>query len=154
MPSDIDDDILQFIQEQEANQNAGQDIEQQLLSLLLNPAETTSKRVRLVDDPDNNIISEVKEAVIVNPAGYLEKIQEETINTATLGDGTPLNSYGICKCMSCLQLVRIENLSRCLCGATTCIMCGRFDAKNNIWYCSRSHKFWGKFLGFFGIGLR
>ncbi len=151
---DYTDDILQFLQEQESNQSMSQSLEEMLIEKLLNPTEKTVRRIRLIEDPTDSVISQVREDLVMNPEGYPEKVEEEIINVCTLDDGTPMNSYGICRCQSCKRLVRSENLSRCFCGKTTCIMCGKYHAKTGIWFCSFWHKLLGKIYGFFGIGFR
>lgn len=151
---DSADDILQFLQEQQDNQNPDQSLEQMLIEKLLNPEEKTVKRLRLIEDPNSPIVTQVREEIVVNQEGFPEKIEEETINVSTLDDGTPMNTYGICRCQSCHKLVSAENLSRCLCGKTSCVMCGRFDVKRRIWYCSFWHKLLGKIYGFLGFGFR
>lgn len=153
MPDNIDD-ILNFLQEQETNPNEEQSLEQALMNMLLNPAEKTTKRIIIVEDPSNPVMSEVREEIVINQEGFPEKLEEETINISTLDDGTPMNSYGICRCQGCNRLVSVENLSRCLCGKTTCVRCGRFDAKKGIWYCGFWHKFIGKLYGLLGMNFR
>jgi hypothetical protein len=151
---DNTDDILQILQEQQGNQNIDQDLEQALMNMLLNPAEKTTKQIRIVEDPNNSVMSEVREKIIINDEGFPEKLEEEIINVATLDDGSPMNSYGICRCQGCSRLVSVENLSRCLCGKTSCVMCGRFDAKNGIWYCCFLHKIIGKLFGLLRLNFR
>jgi hypothetical protein len=154
MSNDSNNDILNLLQEQHLTPSANQSLEQFLIEGLLNPAEKTVRRIRLIEDPNSSVISEIREELIINQEGDPEKIEEETINICSLDDGTPMNTYGICRCQACQRLVRAENLSRCICGKTTCIMCGRFDAKTGIWFCSFWHKILGKFFGCFGIGFR
>jgi len=125
------------------------DIEQQLLNIQLNPNQTTIQRITMVDDPDSNLMYEIREGISPNAYGGLEETNELVINAAILSDGSPMNPFGLTRCQTCGGHVREENITRCLCGRTCCIRCVRFSRRGHV-YCSRFHRF----LGFLGFNLR
>ena len=97
---------------------------------------------------DNGLILETKEGTVLNKAGFIEDIKEES--SYMLDDGTSLN--GIVRCQTCHGVVKEENLERCGCGKTCCVRpgCGKFSKSTGRWYCCK----WHAFLGYLGIGLR
>jgi len=151
MPDNMDE-ILDFLHQQGLTPE--QSLEQLLIERILNPAERTMRRILIVEEPNNPYINQVREEIIINEQGFPEKVEEEIVNVCTLGDGTPMNTYGICRCQTCHRLVSVENLSRCVCGKTTCVMCSKYDAKTGIWFCSSWHKFVAKFYRLLKINFR
>lgn len=156
-PEDLnEEDILNFLHSQQAQQPNNTDLapeqslEQLLMSLILNPAEADAKRIRLVDDPYSGIMSEIREKVIINQAGVIEKIQEEIVNVCTLADGSAFNGYGIVRCQNCGGVVKEENTTRCLCGKVICISTGCAKGSGSYLFCST----WHRILNFLGFSLR
>lgn len=141
------EDLLNYLRSQQANQGTEDNLEQALINLLLNPTELTTKRIRLVEDPDADVIAEMREGIFVNPAGFLEKVQEEIIYVKMLGDGTSLNNYGIICCPACGNIVREHNSTYCPCGRTVCSTPGCAKAGRHGYYCSKIHAFFHA-LGF------
>lgn len=153
MPEDIEE-ILKAVQQIQDDPDMESSIQQELINQLLNPIELNSSRLRIVEEPENGVVSESREGVIINAEGYPEKIKEETINVMMLGDGTSLNPQGIVRCQTCSRLIKEASLSRCLCGKTVCIMCARHNGKYDIWFCGRIHKFLWRLYRIFGIDFR
>ncbi len=153
MPDHIDiEEILSFSEHQQANHNPEQDLEQILLNSILNPEQLKVQRVRIVDSPNTEMVYELREGVVINHAGIPEEIQELVINAQALSDGTPMNTFGIVRCMNCNSVVRETSMTRCPCGRTICLShgCALYSKTTDTWYCC----FWHKFLGSFGINLR
>lgn len=143
---DIDiNELLQMLQQQESV-GADQNLEEIILNMLLNPNEASIKRIRLAYDPENNLMSEIREGVIINQQGIPMRLEEEVINIHTLDDGTPMNRHGICCCPSCGARVMQENLSMCACRKLICIKCATYS-KQGKWFCS----WWHRFLSWLGL---
>ena len=142
------EDIIKFLQLQQTNQNIEPSLEQLLMNLILNPMRMSTTRAKLMDNQNNGLISETKEGIVLNEAGFIEDIKEE--NIYMFDDGTSLK--GIVKCQTCEGIVKEENLKRCGCGKTCCVRpgCGKFSESSGNWYCCN----WHAFLGYLGIGLR
>lgn len=138
---------------QESAQNQGeQSLEDLLMNQLLNPLEGKLQRIKIIDDPQREFLSEIREGVILNEHGVLQEIREEVINVATLDDGSPLNKYGLSKCPSCNSLLMYTALKRCVCGNIVCETkrCAVYSRKRDLWYCNRFHHL----LDICGINLR
>ena len=154
MSDEIDKEkILRLLQRQQANQNPESSLLEQLLTLqVLNPVRRKSQRMRIAENPPHGVVSERREAVVINEDGGIEEMSEESICIHSLDDGTSVNSRGIARCQTCGGLVKEENLRRCDCGKTCCVIpgCGKSFRTNGKLYCC----IWHALLGLLGISLR
>ena len=149
MSEDFDiNEIMRLLQIQKGDQNIEQSIEQVLMNLIMNPLRMSTTQTQLVDIQNNGLISETKEGSFLNKAGFIEDIKQDSI--FMLDDGTSMS--GVAKCQTCNGIVKEENLKRCGCGKTCCVIprCGKYLESKDKWYCSSLHAF----LGFLGINLR
>ena len=149
MSEDLSPEEMLKIRQQENNQDINQapetSLESTLMSFLANPERMSKTIKQVIDRPSNGKISETVEGTILTPNG-LEDIKQE--NIFMLDDGTSM--IGIAQCQNCGSIIKEENLKRCGCGKTCCVVQGCGKVSNNHWYCCA----WHSFLGFFGIGLR
>jgi len=117
--------------------------------LIINPTRVKISKTNLTDFNGNSIpIKQSSDGSTINPAGFPEETESEDV--FLLDDGTSL--CGITVCQTCKGVIKEENLRRCKCGKTCCIIkgCGKYSKYRDEWYCSGLHKF----LGELGINLR
>ena len=145
------EEILQFVNQQQADQNLDASLEQVLMRHILNPTRLKSTRTVLVDVNSDGVIFETREGTVLNPAGFIEEIKEDRF--FMLDDGTSTSPSGITRCGTCQGVVKEQNLRRCPCGKTCCVRqgCGQsVDGSTETLYCSG----WHSFFGWLGFGLR
>lgn len=134
--------LLEMLQQQ-GEQGAADSLEQMLYQMVLNPVRLTHQRITLSNDLADNVMFEIREGVIINENGYEEDMQELTINTNSMADGSPMNIYGVVKCQSCDSLVREESVLRCArCLKVVCLSpgCAHYSNYANAFFCSSKCK--------------
>jgi len=119
-------------------QNPEQLLEQTLVNTVLNPIKLKTTGQYYMDTRSNEVpLMEVQEGTIINDRGYIEEVKKEVFYP--LDDGTSLG--GVAECMNCGSTVKLENLHRCTCGKTCCVLCGNHSTNTNQWFCSWWHQF-------------
>ena len=123
-------------------------LEQLLQRQILNPVRLKTKVQKVTRFKDEGVLSYKREGTIINEYGLTEEIEEE--NIVFLEDGTSMQGWA--KCQTCKTIIKEENLRRCMCGKTCCIIqgCGIYLSCKDEWYCCR----WHAFLGWLGINIR
>ncbi|MBI9093126.1 MAG: hypothetical protein JEZ12_28275 [Desulfobacterium sp.] len=143
MPDNSEMEQLLAMLQQQGEQGAGDSLEQMLYQMILNPVRLTHQRISLSSDLADNVMFEIREGVIINENGYEEDMQELTINTNPLADGSPMNIYGVVKCQTCGSLIREESMARCArCLKVVCLapQCAHYSNSANAFFCSRKCK--------------
>lgn len=141
-----EDEIEKILEQQQNNQNNEPNLEALLTNLIINPTRIKIKKTNLTDFNGNSIpIKQSSDGSTINPAGFPEETESEDV--FLLDDGTSL--CGITVCQTCGGVVKEDNLRRCKCGKTCCIIkgWGKHSKYRDEWYCSGLHKFLGE-LGF------
>jgi hypothetical protein len=128
-------------------------IEKMLMKMILNTVELKSEvdRHEVKSNPFG-ILKQTREGMFVDPqTGAQHRSKQNIKYVATYKDGTPAGDSGLVKCQNCGEIVSVENLERCPCGKTVCIICGIYIEKYDCWFCCRKHAVFG---GTLGINLR
>ena len=139
-------DIEEILQMFNSQQDAGQDLEQDLLRQILNPLGAKRQRVRIDASIGEDVVYELRTGTFVNEKGVIEEIQELVLNPNTFADGSSMNIFGIIKCPQCKSIIKEESIRVCcFCGGYICVVekCGFYSTFNRKWFCSFKHRIFG-----------
>ena len=129
------EDILNIInnmQNQQSNQETEMNMEQFLTNNMLNPNRLEVKGTYLKDSQGYEIpLSQTIKGSFLSKEGHPVEFEKKLYYT--LSDGTSLGDYVIC--INCGNEVIKENIFRCSCGKTCCVLCATYSNITQKYYC-------------------
>ena len=131
--------------EQQANSNPNINIhpntelnpEQILINSILDPRRLKIKGTYLIDSQGNEVpYYEKFKGTVLGKEGYPVDLHKEYFYP--LDDGTTMGE--VTECQTCGSIIHKDNMLRCACGITCCVLCGIYSNKTQMYYCCTWHK--------------